>query len=140
MASSSSNSHAAAAIRDRLAEVSGELIAVEKRWRSLREAHAALSQTLRMFDPDADRRPVKPKRPYKRVLPNGGGKLSRLVIDALRVFERPMAVPELVVALGEHTSAIPDAERRVLATLNYLARSRRTVAKKGKGQAAKFGV
>ena len=54
----------------------GELIAVEKQWRSLREAHHALSQTLRMFDPDAESYPIKPKRPYRRVLPRGGGKLS----------------------------------------------------------------
>ena len=61
------NSHAIAAIRDRLAKVSGELIAVEKHWRDLREVHHTLSQTLRMFDPDADSNPVKPKRTYRRV-------------------------------------------------------------------------
>jgi hypothetical protein len=35
------------------------LIAIEKRWRTLREAHHALSQTLRMFDPDAYSHSVK---------------------------------------------------------------------------------
>jgi hypothetical protein len=133
------NTHAAAAIRERLAEVSGELLAVEKRWRSLREARVALNQTLRMFDPDADRRPVKPKRPYKRVLPSGGGKLSRLVIDALRGSERPMTAPQIVAALGEHVNSIPDAARRVQATLNYLARSRR-IAKGGNRQTAKWSL
>jgi hypothetical protein len=136
MSASPPNAHAISAIRERLAKVSGELIAVEKEWRTLREAHYALSQTLRMFDQDADSYPVKPRRPYKRVLPYGE-KLGRLVIDALRVSERPMATPELVIVLGEHASAVPDAARRVQATLNYLARSRR-IAKEGKRQSAKW--
>jgi hypothetical protein len=73
-----SNAHAVAAIRERLAAISGELLAMDKRWRELREAHAALSQTLRMFDPGADGRPVAPKRPYSRAWPRDKGKLSRL--------------------------------------------------------------
>jgi hypothetical protein len=140
MAASPSNTHAAAALRKRLAEVSGELLAIEKRWRGLREAHAALSQTLRMFDPEADSHPVKPKRPYRRVLPRGGAKLRRLVIDALRVSGRPMTLPDVMAALGNHVSAIPDAERRVRAALNYLARSRGNIAKENALGAARWSL
>jgi hypothetical protein len=132
------NSHAVAAIRERLAKVSGELIVIEKRWRSLREAHHALSQTLRMFDPSAG--PIAPKRPYRRVLPSGGGKLSRSVIDALRSSGRPMTTLEVVAALGERADAIPNGSRRVLAALNYLVRSRGFVAKEGKRQSAKWAL
>lgn len=138
MAVSPSNSHAVAAIRNRLAEVSGELIAVEKRWGSLREAHAALSQTLRMFDPNAESHPVKPKRPYRRVLRDGGGKLNILVLDALRRSGCPMTTPEVVAALSAQVTATPGAERRVRATLNYLARSGGLVVKVGQGQSAKW--
>jgi hypothetical protein len=134
-----SNSHAISAIRERLAEVSGELLAVEKQWRCLREAHAALSQTLRMFDPEADRHPVRPKRPYKRVLPNGGRKLSRFVLDALRASKSPMTASEIVAALGERADGIPDVPRRVRAALNYLARSGRLV-REGKRQSAKWSL
>src|SRR5579863_10322124 len=111
------NSHTVSAIRKRLAEVSGELIAIEKRWRTLREEHHSLSQTLRMFDPNADAGQIKPKRPYKRVLPLGGGKLSLRVIDALRISGRPMTVPDVMAALGDQVKAIPNAERRVRAAL-----------------------
>jgi hypothetical protein len=131
------NSHAIAAIRARLAKVSGELIAVEKEWRKLREAHHALSQTLRMFDPDADGHSVKPKRPYRRLVT---GKLSLLVLDALRASGRPMTTPELVTALGAHVGAIPDAERRVRAALNYLVRSRGAIAKEGEPSAPRYGL
>jgi len=40
---------AVVSIQKSLSEVSGELIAIEKRWRTWRDAHHALSQTLRMF-------------------------------------------------------------------------------------------
>jgi hypothetical protein len=136
MSASPSNTHAIAAICKRLAEVSGELIAIEKRWRTLREAHHALSQTLRIFDPDADSHPVKPKRPYRRVLPHGGVKLSLLVINALRASGHPMTTPDVMAALGEYANAIPDAERRVRAALNYLARSGRIITKGGEHGAA----
>lgn len=137
MAAPPPNSHAVAALRKRLAEVSGELVAVDKRWRSLREQHHALSQTLRMFDPDANSHPVRPKRPYRRVV---GGKLSVLVIDALRASGQPMTMPELMAALGGHVSAIPDAERRVRASLNYLARSRYLIARDGRRRPAKWSL
>jgi len=130
------NSHAVSAIRKRLAEVSGELVAIEKRWRSLREEHHALGQTLRMFDPGADASQIKPKRPYRRVV---GGKLSLLVLDALRASGRPMTTPDLMAALANHVHAIPDAERRVKAALNYLVRSR-GIAKEGESGAVVFAI
>jgi hypothetical protein len=140
MATSPSKTHAVSAIRERLAKVSGELITVEKQWRSLREAHHALSQTLRMFDPDADSYAVKPKRAYKRVLPYGGGKLSRVVIDALRVSGRPMTTAEVVTALSEHLNEVSDVARRVRATLNRLARARGIIAKEGALGAARWSL
>lgn len=61
MSDSRPSTYAVAAIRERFARVSRELVAVEKQSRDLREAHTALSQTLRMFDPDAGS--VAPRRP-----------------------------------------------------------------------------
>lgn len=137
MAGPRSNPHAVSAIRKRLAEVSGELIAVEKRWRTLREEHHVLSQTLRMFDPEADVGQIKPKRPYRRVV---AGKLSVLVIDALRASERPMRLSEVVAALGERVNAIPDTPEQVLASLTYLARSRGAVTVEGKRETARWSL
>jgi len=122
------NPHAVSAIRKRLAEVSGELITIEKRWRVLREEHHALSQTLRMFEPNADVGQIKPKRPYRRVV---SGKLSVLILDALRASGRPMTLAEIVGAIDERARGISDVSRRIQATLNYLARSGALVAKEG---------
>ena len=47
-----------AAIRERLAIIASEGRTLEKQLRDLRAAEAALIQTLRVFDPDADRRLV----------------------------------------------------------------------------------
>jgi hypothetical protein len=140
MATSPSNTHAVSAIRNRLAEVSGELIAIEKRWRSLREAHHALSQTLRMFDPDADRHPVKPKRPYRRIWPRDLGKLGRVVVDILRASERPMTIADVVGALGKRADGIPGVRDRVRATLNHLTRSGGLVVRNGQGQSAMWSL
>jgi hypothetical protein len=81
-----------------------------------------------MLDPDADASQVKPKRPYRRVV---RGKLSLLVLDALRVSERPMTLAEVVGSLDERAHGIPGLSRRIQATLNYLARSGALVAKEG---------
>lgn len=140
MAASPSNTHAAAALRKRLAEVSGELIAIEKRWRNLREDHAALSATLRMFDPEADSSPVKPKRPYRRVPPGGGVKPCRVALDVLRASGCPMTTAEVVTALGARADGIPGLSRRVRATLNYLARSGGMVVKTGQRQATTWSL
>ena len=136
MAASPPNTHAASAVRKRLAEISGELIAIEKRWRTLRDAHHALSQTLRMFSPDVSSQ-IKPKRPYRRVV---SGRLSLIVIDALRASGRPMTAAEVVAGLGGRLTAIPDAARRVQATLNCLARARGTIVREGKGRDAKWSL
>jgi hypothetical protein len=140
MRDSRPNSHAIAAIRDRLGRVSGELIAVEKQWRDLREQHHALSQTLRMFDPDADSSAVAPKRPYRRTWPSDKGKLSRLVLDAMRACERPMTSPELVASMADSVREIPSIERRVRMTLNRLTRAHGGVTKEGARQATKWSL
>jgi hypothetical protein len=137
MSASPPNAHAISAIRERLAKVSGELIAIEKQWRALREAHHALSQTLRMFDPSDDLYQIRPKRPYRRVV---SGKLSLLVLDALRASGGPMRLSEVVAALGERVNAIPDTPERVLASLNYLARSRGAVTVEGKREEARWSL
>jgi hypothetical protein len=137
MAGSPSNAHAVSAIRERLAKLAGELLAVEKQWHSLREAHNALSHALRTFDPDAGSHPVAPKRPYRRTWPSDKGKLSRLVLDVLRAAERPVTVAEVVAALGGG-DGITDMDRRVRVTLNRLTRSEKLVAKEGKRETARW--
>jgi 2-hydroxychromene-2-carboxylate isomerase len=87
---------------------------------------------------------VSPKRPYKRVRLFGGGKLSRLVLDALRVSQQPLTASEIVsavvAALGYGDEAFQAIADRVPATLSYMARTRGSVVREGEGRAAKWAL
>jgi hypothetical protein len=51
-----------------------------------------------------------------------------------------MTTLEVVAALGERADGIPGMAHRVRATLNYLARARKAVAKDGKRQDVKWSL
>jgi hypothetical protein len=136
------NRHTVAALRGRQAAIAGEIRAIKRRLSELRQSYAAIEATVKLFDPEAVKQRVRPKRPYKRIRLFGGGKLSRLVLDVLRTSRGPMTTMEIVsavvVALGlgdEATQAIAD---RVPATLSYMARTRGSVMKEGEGRAVRW--
>jgi hypothetical protein len=47
--------------------------------------------TLSLFDPDGNPKAIKPKKPYRRVKLFGAGTLNRVILDAMRRVDRPMA-------------------------------------------------
>jgi hypothetical protein len=138
------NKHTVAALRGRQAAIAGEIRAAKRRLSELRQSYAAIEATVKLFDPEAVKHRVRPKRPYKRVRLFGGGKLSRLVLDALRASQRPMTTPEIastvVAALGYGDEAMQAIADRVPTTLSYMARTRGTVAREGEGRAAKWAL
>lgn len=138
------NKYAVAALRERRAEVAGEITALESRLARLRESLVHIDGTLRLFDPDADPSRIAPKKPYKRVKLFGEGKLNRLVLDALRAGARPMATREIVAAivaeLGYEGDASKAMSHRVRANLLYLSKSRRLVVKEGDRQNARWSL
>src|SRR5579859_2790741 len=85
-----SNKYAVAALRERRAELAGEIKILESRLRHLRESLVHVDGTLRLFDPDGNPTTIRPKRPYKRVKLFGQGKLSRLILDTLRKSAQPL--------------------------------------------------
>jgi hypothetical protein len=136
-----SNKQTVAALRGRQAAIAGEIRATRS---DLRQSYAAIEATVNLFDPEAVKHRARPKRPYTQVRLFGGGKLSCLVLDALRVSEGAMTTPEIVsavvAALGyaeEATQAITD---RVPATLSYMARTRGSIVRQGEGRAAKWSL
>ena len=133
--SESSNKYALAALRERRAELAGEITATESRLRHLRESLIHVDGTLRLFDPDADPSKITAKRPYKRVKLFGAGKLNRLILDALRKAGRPVTTAEVVDAivaeLGFGEDAAKGMRNRVRANLLYLSKVRGLVAKDG---------
>ncbi len=71
----------------------GEMRECERRLRYLRETLGHLDATLKLFDPESNPKAICAKRTYKRVKLFGAGKLSRLILDALRKVERPLKRP-----------------------------------------------
>jgi hypothetical protein len=138
------NKHTVAALRGRQAAIAGEIRAAKRQLSDLRQSYAAIEATVKLFDPEAVKHRVRPKRPYKRVRLFGGGKLSRLVLDALRVSASPMTASELVAdivaSLGYGEEAVQAIADRVPATLSYMARTRGSVVREGEGRAAKWAL
>jgi hypothetical protein len=96
------NKYALAALRERRAEMAGEIASIQKRLRQLRESMVHLDATLRLFDPDAEPTKIPGKRPYKRVKLFGAGKLNRMILAALRRGGKPMTTAEVVAALSRN--------------------------------------
>ena len=94
------NTYAIGALKRRRAEIDGEIQASEARLRSLNEALCHLDATLALFDPDYDPKTIRAKRRYDRAKLFGGGKLTRLILDALRRSERPLSTAEVIAAIA----------------------------------------
>jgi hypothetical protein len=131
---SKSNLYALAALRERRAEIAGEITLAERRLRHLRETLVHVDGTLRLFS-DAEPESIPAKRPYKRVKLFGAGKLNRMILDALRRGGGPMTTAEVVDSIVADLNFGPDAAKgmknRVRANLLYLNKVRRSVVKDG---------
>lgn len=135
-----SNKYALAAIRERRAELAGEIKDLESRLRHLRDSLIHVDGTLRLFDPDGNPSTIRAKRPYRRVKLFGQGKLNRLILDALRKAERPLGTLEVIDAIAAAVDFGPDAANglkgRVRSNLTYLATARKAIVKDGERETA----
>jgi hypothetical protein len=139
-----SNKYALAALRERRAEMAGELASLQKRLRQLRESMVHVDATIRLFDPDGDPTKIHGKRPYKRVKLFGAGKLNRLILAALRHVARPMTTAEVVHAIVDELGYGPEAAKgmtnRVRANLRYLRNTRQLVTKEGDRESTRWSL
>jgi len=131
------------ALRTRQAEVAEDIRQTEQRLYNLRLSYSALTETLKLFDPNG--RPyARPRRSYRRAWLPGGQKLTRLVLDVLRASQRPMTAPDIaaaiVSALGCGQEATPAVGARLSSTLRYLARKRGNIVREGEGRDAKWSL
>lgn len=138
------NKYALAALRERRAEIAGEIESIDRRLRFLRTSLVNLDGTLRLFDPEFDPKAIPPKRSYKRSKTFGGGKLNRMILDALRKAGEPISTAEVTQSvcaeLGYGEEAGKTIRRQVRANLAYLVRTRDTVVKEGDGTDARWGL
>jgi hypothetical protein len=92
--------HVISALRGKRAELSGELIAAEKRIIQLRADLDCLDGAIRVFDPTAEPRKIRPVqlRPTPGPIPRG--QCSRAVLDMLRRAAEPMTAREIATQLA----------------------------------------
>src|SRR5277367_474718 len=76
--------HVISALRSKRAELSGDLLAVQKRLEKLRDDLDAIDRTLRVFDPRQHPEKIRPvvKRKGDRMF--GYGECTRAILNALR--------------------------------------------------------
>jgi hypothetical protein len=77
------------------AEVAGEIIAAEQRLAEMRASLESLDSTIRLFDPSAGPRRIKPKLERTAIKVSRSGELTRTVLSVLRQSEKPLTVREV---------------------------------------------
>jgi hypothetical protein len=120
--------HVISALRSKRAELSGELVAAEKRIVQLRADIASLDGTIRLFDPTAEPDKIRPilRRKKPTLIPRG--QCSRAVLDMLRHADAPMTVREIAAQLAaryQMDASDRDAMKALVAKVrNTLARQK----------------
>ena len=133
------NRYAINALKERRAEIDGEIEACRRRLENLTEAIIHLDASIALLDPTYDPASVRPKRLYRRARLFGGRKLTGLILDALRRAERALTTQEVVAAIAGVGADAPNVAKRVRMALRYLAK-RGVVAKEGERKTARWGL
>jgi hypothetical protein len=92
--------HVISALREKRAEISGELIATEQRIVQLRAAIDSLDGAIRIFDPTSEPHKIRPilRRKKPTLIPRGQS--SRAIRDMLRLADGPMTAREIAAQLA----------------------------------------
>jgi hypothetical protein len=137
-----SNKYAVNALKERRAEIDGEIEACRRRLENLSEAIVHLDASLALLDPTYDPASMRPKRLYRRAKLFGGRKLTGLILDALGRAERPLSTQEVVSAIAAEVDAGaggPLVTKRVGMALRRLAR-RGGIVKEGDRKTARWEI
>ena len=128
------NKYALAALRERRAEASSEIMQLQSRLRHMKASLVHLDASLSILDPDRDPKAIPNKR-MRRVKLFGHGKLNCMVLDAMRDGARPMTTLEITETICGKLSYGEAAKRsmrnRVRANLLYLWKTRGLISKQG---------
>ena len=124
--------HVISALREKRAELSGELIAAEKRIVQLRADISSLDGAIRVFDPTAEPDKIRPILRRKKPMLIPRGQCSRAVLDMLRHADSPMTAREIAAQLAARyqiDSSNMDAIKALVAKVrNSLARQKGLVS------------
>jgi hypothetical protein len=117
--------HVISALREKRAELSGEMIAAEKRILQLRDDISSLDRTIRVFDPTAEPHTIRPvlRRKKSTLIPRG--QCSRAILDMLRHAEVPMTAREIATQLAaRYQMDASDMNALIAKVRNTLARQK----------------
>src|SRR5258706_16147056 len=120
--------HVISALKAKRAELSGEMIAAEKRILQLRDDIASVDRTIRVFDPTSEPHTIRPilRRKKPTLIPRG--QCSRAILDTLRLAEVPMTAREIAAQLAaryQMDAGNMDAMKMLVAKVrNTLARQK----------------
>jgi hypothetical protein len=92
--------HVISALRSKRAELSGELIAAEKRIVQIRADISSLDGAIRVFDPTAEPHNIRPILRRKKLALIPRGQCSRAILDMLRTAADPMTAREIAAQLA----------------------------------------
>src|SRR4030088_636480 len=136
------NRYAIATLKDRRATMAGEIVQMKEGIRYREDQLTRVDATLRVLDPSYRADSIPPKR-LRRVKLFGSGELNRLIADALRRAEKPLASNDIAESIVETKGfgrpSIHALTRRVRANLSYLLRNKR-VAKTGDRLTARWSL
>src|SRR5271169_5942572 len=126
--------HVITALRAKRAELSGELIAADKRMEQLRADIDSLDGAIRVFDPGAAPGQIRPilRRKKPTVIPRG--QCSRAVLDTLRDANTALTVREIAAQLAARYQ-LDASDREAIKAL--VAKVRNTLARQ-KGLASEM--
>jgi hypothetical protein len=92
--------HVISALRDKRAELDGELRQTEKRIIQLRADLENIDGALRVFDPSLAPRTIRPKLKRRPPTHFPRGQFSRTVLDTLRRAEAPMTARDIATQIA----------------------------------------
>jgi hypothetical protein len=91
--------HVVSALREKRAELSGEVRKIEKTLHRLKVMLQSIDNTIRVFSPDLDPATIEPKRPRHRSGLFKQGELPRLCADQLRASDGPISAQDMMHAI-----------------------------------------
>lgn len=92
--------HIITALRDKRAELAGEIQVAEGRLAKLHAEIAAVDITLRVFDPEQKPATIRAKVKRKQSTRFRVGEMSRTLLSILRVAQQPLSIREMAAAVA----------------------------------------
>jgi hypothetical protein len=136
--------HVISALRDKRAELDGELRQAEKRIVQLRADLESIDGALRVFDPSLAPQTIRPKLKRKPPAHFRHGQFSRAVLDTLRRANEPMTARDIATKIASdyriEVSATAIMNRFVAKVRQALASHRASLASEKRDDATYWSV